>query len=622
MRDRRPSTAMSIDRRAPSSPSALRRGGTPGTLGVANACTSTTIGRCPSIVGTTADPGTPVRRSARNSDDASGTAIRPVVAISNSPSSLVGPKRCFDARNRRSAWCRSPSNCNTVSTTCSSTRGPARPPSLVTWPTSTIATPRSLASFTSRWAQPRTWPTLPGSDPSPGSDTVWIESITTSSGRIRSMASRMCASEVSACSHRSSRVASSRSARRFTCWALSSAVTYRVGPLQPASSWSSSVLLPIPGSPPSRVTEPATRPPPSTRSSSASPVDSGSPSAAPTSPIRTGPGRVDAGSTGSAWSPRSTSSTSVFQSPQPEHLPAHLGCAVPHSLHTWTTFALLDAMATIMTPGCRREATAGSDPAVASGWDGSVEADDLAAVDGHPVAGIEVRPQPVGDHVAVGRVLRALDLEEVGELEPRSGGLPQPERSGTGGWVHHDRTEQALGCAEVVGELGEEQRRHPVAAGGDHPLVLGVHLVVGGRIGDRVVDHPRIESDLLQQVPRHVGIVRPVALLVQRTAGALVPAVEVVHARPAQQRPDAHHRPAVGPLSFPRVLLALDPVDLLQAEELPVDPQPGLVTYISDPRGGLISERAHHVEVEVDPAGADRGVVGHAPRCHVAGPDS
>ena len=38
------------------------------------------------------------------------------------------------------------------------------------------------------------------------------------------------------------------------------------------SDWSRRVLLPMPGSPPSRVTEPATRPPPSTRSSSSMPV--------------------------------------------------------------------------------------------------------------------------------------------------------------------------------------------------------------------------------------------------------------------------------------------------------------------------------------------------------------
>ena len=59
-------------------------------------------------------------------------AASPSPVISISPSSSVGPKRCFNARSMRSAWCRSPSNESTVSTTCSSVRGPASEPSLVT----------------------------------------------------------------------------------------------------------------------------------------------------------------------------------------------------------------------------------------------------------------------------------------------------------------------------------------------------------------------------------------------------------------------------------------------------------------------------------------------------------
>ena len=77
------------------------------------------------------------------------------------PSSSVDPKRCLTARSRRRAWWRSPSNDSTVSTTCSSTRGPASAPSLVTWPTSTMATPRRLASTTSCWAHSRTWADRP-----------------------------------------------------------------------------------------------------------------------------------------------------------------------------------------------------------------------------------------------------------------------------------------------------------------------------------------------------------------------------------------------------------------------------------------------------------------------------
>ena len=59
-------------------------------------------------------------------------------------------------------WLRSPSKLSTVSTICSSTRGPAIVPSLVTWPTSTTAVPRSLAKRTSSCAEARTWLTVPG----------------------------------------------------------------------------------------------------------------------------------------------------------------------------------------------------------------------------------------------------------------------------------------------------------------------------------------------------------------------------------------------------------------------------------------------------------------------------
>jgi hypothetical protein len=64
--------------------------------------------------------------------DGFGTGRSPAPVISNTPSSLTAPKRFFTARTTRCAWCRSPSNDSTVSTTCSSTFGPARLPSLVT----------------------------------------------------------------------------------------------------------------------------------------------------------------------------------------------------------------------------------------------------------------------------------------------------------------------------------------------------------------------------------------------------------------------------------------------------------------------------------------------------------
>ncbi len=45
---------------------------------------------------------------------------------------------------------------------CSTTRGPAIWPSLVTWPTRTMAVPRRLAKAVSSWQAARTWETEPG----------------------------------------------------------------------------------------------------------------------------------------------------------------------------------------------------------------------------------------------------------------------------------------------------------------------------------------------------------------------------------------------------------------------------------------------------------------------------
>ena len=60
--------------------------------------------------------------------------------------------------------CVSPSKYSTVSTMCSSTRGPASEPSLVTWPTSTMAVPVALAVRVSCAAHSRTCATEPGAE--------------------------------------------------------------------------------------------------------------------------------------------------------------------------------------------------------------------------------------------------------------------------------------------------------------------------------------------------------------------------------------------------------------------------------------------------------------------------
>ena len=82
----------------------------------------------------------------------------------------------------RNWWLRSPSKLITTSTMCSSTRGPAIFPSLVTWPTSTSAQPFSLANRISSNAQPRTWLTVPGAPSIVSECMVWIESMISSAG--------------------------------------------------------------------------------------------------------------------------------------------------------------------------------------------------------------------------------------------------------------------------------------------------------------------------------------------------------------------------------------------------------------------------------------------------------
>jgi hypothetical protein len=66
------------------------------------------------------------------------------------------------AHQAEAAECVSPSKYSTVSTMCSSTRGPASAPSLVTWPTSTMQQPLALAARVSCAAHSRTWATEPG----------------------------------------------------------------------------------------------------------------------------------------------------------------------------------------------------------------------------------------------------------------------------------------------------------------------------------------------------------------------------------------------------------------------------------------------------------------------------
>src|SRR5689334_18054431 len=88
----------------------------------------------------------------------------------------------------------------------------------------------------------------------------------------------------------------------------------------------------------------------------------------------------------------------------------------------------------------------------------------------------------------------------------------------------------------------------------------------------------------------------------QSPAGGLVETVHVPVAlgAPPQGRGDPQHRPAVGPLPLPWVLLALLAVDLLEGEEAPLHIDVPDLLDLPDPFAGLVRPRAHDVEMEID----------------------
>ena len=228
---------------------------------------------------------------------------------------------------------------------CSSARGPARAPSLVTWPTSTVATCRDLARPTSWSAHSRTWVMLPGTPLARRSPrvagpmaTAWIESITTRSGSASTTELITVPTSVAARISRPGGIGPRRSARSRTWWADSSADTSRTRcpeAARAASTWSSRVDLPIPGSPPRRVTEPGTRPPESTRSNSSTPVGTAVASDRSTEESGTGMAERSSASTARTNDPSCASSTRVFHSPQEGHRPVHLAEVEPQSMQRW-----------------------------------------------------------------------------------------------------------------------------------------------------------------------------------------------------------------------------------------------------------------------------------------------
>ena len=220
---------------------------------------------------------------------------------------------------------------------CSSTRGPASAPSLVTWPTRMVVTSSRLAMRVSCAAHSRTWATEPGAEVSASEYSVWIESMTTTSGFSASIVPWMRSSWISASSARFGLSIPRRRARSAICEPDSSPLTYntRRSADRLDSACSNSVDLPIPGSPPISTTPPLTRPPPNTRSNSSMPLEKrGTSTASMSDSLRTV--ALEASDWKRAPAPDvgcATVSTSVFHCWQFGHCPAHFGAVPPHSVH-------------------------------------------------------------------------------------------------------------------------------------------------------------------------------------------------------------------------------------------------------------------------------------------------
>ena len=196
--------------------------------------------------------------------------------------------------------------------------------------------PLRFANVVSSWAAERTWDTLPGALSTVSAHMVWIESMITRSGFSVSIVVKILRRFVSAPSCTVADPKPNRWARMRTCALASSPEIYST--FNPASenraaACSSRVDFPIPGSPPTKIAEAGTKPPPKTRSSSSIPewvrgngaswlAKSVSLMAFPfIPPIDPFLGPTD----------RPPSSTIVFHSPQASQRPDHFVVTLPHA---------------------------------------------------------------------------------------------------------------------------------------------------------------------------------------------------------------------------------------------------------------------------------------------------
>ena len=217
---------------------------------------------------------------------------------------------------------------------CSMTFGPAIFPSLVIWPTKITGVWVRLANWINSAVHSLIWDTLPGLLSMYSVCRVWMESMMTTSGTISPIWWNIFWVCVSLNTKQWSFLAGIRSALSLIWRWLSSPDTYKTLYCSCKDICSKRVDFPIPGSPPNRVTEPGTSPPPKTLSNSSSGQRKRLSLSVVISAIGIGRLREGVLSSGGAHpflvGFSTTSSTRVFHSLQLLHCPCHWGCCAPH----------------------------------------------------------------------------------------------------------------------------------------------------------------------------------------------------------------------------------------------------------------------------------------------------
>ena len=309
----------------------------PAVAGATSAWISTSSGRVPSAEATTTEPGAPIGRSASRCADGFATSAMPAPAISNTPISWVEPKRFLCARRIRYGpaialelehdidevlerlRAGEPAVLRDVADDHDRRAGGLR---VLDQPARALADLRERARDRIERGRVHGLDRIDREHRGPRRVRVRDDLLDIGLGDDRDRARPR---------HRLDARAS-----RFARPILRPSRTAR-GPCRdsPASAWISSVDLPTPGSPPSNTAEPATKPPPSTRSSSPMPTTSRVPLISTTFGDRLRPLADRDAVELAPWSHcRANSSTSEFHSWHAGQRPHHLVSLWPQRRQT------------------------------------------------------------------------------------------------------------------------------------------------------------------------------------------------------------------------------------------------------------------------------------------------